>query len=107
MGLRMAHADNGRMPRTHRQLHLAVDNRRRPQRLQSDEQKNGNSIFVPAAGYRIDSQLNFAGEWGSCWSSSPGESDSDRAYSLYFSSGRHYVDWYIRYNGKSIRPVSE
>ena len=68
---------------------------------------NGNSIFLPAAGYRYGSSLNVAGEYGFFWSSTPYESSSYHAYNLYFSSGRQYVNWYGRNCGHSVRPVSE
>ena len=69
--------------------------------------KNGASIFLPAAGWRRGSSLYRAGESGYYWSSTPGESDTQYAYYLYFSSGYHYVDWNRRYYGHSVRPVSE
>ena len=68
---------------------------------------NGNSIFLPAAGYRIGSSLFDAGSKSSCWSSSPNESDSDRAYYLYFYSSYHDMYYYNRDNGQSVRPVIE
>ena len=68
---------------------------------------NGNSIFLPAAGYRCGSSLNNAGECGYYWSSTPGESGSVGAYGLGFGSGWHYVYDYSRYNGLSVRPVLE
>ena len=68
---------------------------------------NGNSIFLPAAGYRYWSSLCHAGEYGYYWSSSPAESNDYRAHRLYFDSSYHNVDWYYRSTGKSVRPVSE
>ena len=68
---------------------------------------NGNSIFLPAAGYRFGSSLNDAGEYGYYWSSTPYESDSYDAYYLSFDSGDHYVNWYSRSHGLSVRPVTE
>ena len=70
-------------------------------------EKNGNSIFLPAAGHRSDPQFDDADEWGLYWSSSPSESNSNFAYNLLFFSGNHRVDWDGRDRGKSIRPVSE
>ena len=66
---------------------------------------NGNSIFLPAAGRREDSELIDAGSWGVCWSSSLSSAYSDRALSLYFDSDGH--DWYYnsRYLGFTVRPV--
>ncbi len=67
--------------------------------------KNGNSIFLPAAGYRNGSSLNDAGAYGYYWSSSLYSGYSNYAYRLYFYSGS--VDWnsYYRYYGQSVRPV--
>ena len=65
---------------------------------------NGNSIFLPAAGCRVESNLNYAANNGFYWSSSMGILIPNRAYHLYF-----YSDDYIlatrRYAGLSIRPV--
>ena len=68
---------------------------------------NGNSIFLPAAGYRYGSSLYYAGECGYYWSSAPDESLSDSAYGLYFDRGILSVGWGSRYRGRSVRPVSE
>ncbi|MDE6808214.1 MAG: DUF1566 domain-containing protein, partial [Prevotella sp.] len=68
---------------------------------------NGNSIFLPAAGFRYGSSLYGARDFGSCWSSTPAESNARNAYDLDFGSGDHYVDCYDRYYGRSVRPVSE
>ncbi len=68
---------------------------------------NGNSIFLPAAGYRFGSSLNDAGGYGGYWSSTPLESNAQNAYYLYFSSSYHGVDWNDRLNGFSVRPVSD
>ena len=66
---------------------------------------NGNSIFLPAAGYRDDSDLSRAGSNGYYWSSSLYTSNSSNAYSLYFSSGDVYWGSYYRYYGRSVRGV--
>ncbi len=68
---------------------------------------NGNSIFLPAAGYRYGTSLYNVGEYGGCWSSTPNESNTLSAYYLNFNSGNHYTTWYYRYYGRSVRPVSE
>ena len=69
--------------------------------------KNGNSIFLPAAGFRYDSNLYSAGSGGYYWSSSLYTSYSDGACYVYF--GSDYVDWLsgYRYYGLSVRPVCE
>ena len=69
--------------------------------------KNGNSIFLPAAGWRYGSSLYDAGEYGYYWSSSPDGSDSDSARSLGFDSSCHYTVRGNRYYGRSVRPVSD
>ena len=68
---------------------------------------NGNSIFLPAAGYRRGSSLYHAGEGSFCWSSTPGGINYDCAFDLNFSSSYRSVDWNYRYCGQSVRPVSE
>ena len=68
---------------------------------------NGNSIFLPAAGYRLDGSLDFAGSYGHYWSSAPYESFSSSAYCLYFYSSDHGVNGSSRNYGRSVRPVTE
>ena len=70
--------------------------------------KNGNSIFLPAAGCRDGTSLRYQGAGGYYWSSTSGESNSNGAFGLYFSSGLHLTDyWRCRGNGRSVRPVSK
>ena len=67
---------------------------------------NGNSIFLPAAGYRPDSSLYDAGSYGYYWSSSLFAYSPSSAYRLSFDSSG--VGWYIngrRCHGQSVRPV--
>ncbi|MBR2368678.1 MAG: hypothetical protein IKA83_00815 [Paludibacteraceae bacterium] len=66
---------------------------------------NGNSIFLPAAGYRSSSDLGGAGSNGDYWSSSLDSDYSYCAYYLYFNSS--YVDGggSSRFCGRSVRPV--
>ncbi len=69
--------------------------------------KNGNSIFLPNAGYR-DGSLRYRVEAGGYyWSSTPYESGTGYACSLYFYSGDCYRGYYQRYYGQSVRPVTE
>ncbi len=68
---------------------------------------NGNSIFLPAVGARYGSSLDYAGEDGYYWSSTPYESGSYYACGLYFDSIWHNVGYYGRDHGRSVRPVSE
>ena len=67
---------------------------------------NGNSIFLPASGYRYGSGLNYAGSDGYYWSSSLRTDSSNYAYC--FSFGSSYVgisSYYTRNYGLSVRPV--
>ena len=68
--------------------------------------KNGNSIFLPAAGYRFDSSLGGAGSLCYYWSSSLYAFDTSYACCLYFTSSD--VAWSSslrRCYGLSVRPV--
>ncbi|MBP3353720.1 MAG: hypothetical protein J6L02_03610 [Bacteroidales bacterium] len=70
--------------------------------------KNGNSIFLPAAGCRDSSDLYYAGSYGYYWSSSLNPSDSYYAYYVYFVSGSVYWSYYYgRCYGLSVRAVCE
>ena len=69
--------------------------------------KNGNSIFLPAAGCRYGTCLGNAGSYGGYWSSSLYESYPYGAWYCYFDSCYHYADYYYgRCLGQSVRPVS-
>ena len=70
---------------------------------------NGKSIFLPAAGFCCNSSLYNAGSDGDYWSSTPLASDPDFAFYLRFDSDGvyWYVEYYCRYEGRSVRPVSE
>lgn len=69
--------------------------------------KNGNSIFLPAAGYRRDGNLNDAGSYGDYWSSSLYASNSNDACGLIFGSSGLGWSSYFRYYGRSVRAVCE
>ena len=69
---------------------------------------NGNSIFLPAAGYRYDTSFYDAGSYGFYWSSSLSTDDPGYAWGVHFISdgvGRYGYD--LRCNGRSVRPVTE
>ncbi len=69
--------------------------------------KNGNSIFLPAAGFRNGTTFYRVGEYGGYWCSTPNESDPYCAYSLRFFPTNHGYDEYYRTDGRCVRPVSE
>ena len=66
---------------------------------------NGNSIFLPAAGYRYRTSLYDVGSNGYYWSSSLSTDYPYYAWDVYF----YYCDLrrrdYSRYIGRSVRPV--
>lgn len=68
---------------------------------------NGNSIFVPAAGYRNGTSLNYDGIQGRYWSAMLGEGyGCYDAWNLIFNSGNYYNgNSYGRDYGHSVRPV--
>ena len=66
---------------------------------------NGNSIFLPAAGYRLDGALGDAGSWGYYWSSTQDEYYSNGAYGLGSGSGASPWVSFNREVGRSVRPV--
>ncbi|MBQ7663715.1 MAG: hypothetical protein IJS43_00640 [Bacteroidaceae bacterium] len=66
---------------------------------------NGNSIFLPAAGYRSGTSLDCAGSGGYYWSRTLNADYPYYAYNLGFSSGYMYVNGYNRYYGRTVRPV--
>lgn len=68
---------------------------------------NGNSIFLPAAGFRIGSSSYYVGSGGYYWGSAPDEKHDGNAYYLGFGGGSHEWYWYYRYFGHSVRAVSE
>ena len=67
---------------------------------------NGNSLFLPAAGYRADSSLYSAGSIGYYWSSYLGTGNPSRAWGLRFDSDYCGMgNFGNRYCGRSVRPV--
>ncbi len=68
---------------------------------------NGNSIFLPAAGFRGIGGLNYAGLGGYYWSSSLSTDDPSNAQGVYLGSGNHYTHHHYRFCGRSVRPVAK
>lgn len=67
---------------------------------------NGNSIFLPAAGW-FDSSLRGLGTLGLYWSATPDESDPNYACILEFEIGYQDTGFYDRSSGYSVRPVCD
>ena len=67
---------------------------------------NGNSIFLPAAGFRSGTDVFGRGNYGYYWSSSL-DSYSYSADHWDFYYVNYYWDYYYRYYGHSVRPVTE
>lgn len=66
--------------------------------------KNGESIFLPAAGYRYcDGSVNYVGSYGNYWSSTP--NGSEYAWSLYFDPSEVSMNYLKRCYGRSVRLV--
>ncbi|MBQ2589516.1 MAG: hypothetical protein II576_09720 [Prevotella sp.] len=67
--------------------------------------RNGNSIFLPAAGSRTNGDLHFPGSFGDYWTSMPnGENFSN---SRQFDSLNAFWHGSYRYTGHSVRPVEK
>ncbi len=68
---------------------------------------NDNSIFLPAAGCGGGTGLDNAGDVGYYWSSSLGTDNPIYAYCLNFFDGLASTNLGDRYNGQSVRALSE
>ena len=68
---------------------------------------NGNSIFLPAAGRRDNTTLGSVGSWGYYRSSSRNAAYPYDAWGVYFRSDQVGRNYYGRFYGHSVRPVSE
>ena len=66
---------------------------------------NGNSIFLPAAGYCAGTSLYHAGSYGGYWSRSLRTICSDDGHLLYFDSSNLDTGRFDRPCGLSVRPV--
>ena len=68
---------------------------------------NGNSIFLPAAGYRVGTSSNYVGSHGYYWSATLNEGDTRYAWYLGFHSGYRSMASSRRNFGHTVRPVTE
>ena len=75
--------------------------------------KNGNSIFIPAAGLYLDGSVGGVGSEGNVWTSSLRTSKPDYAYTLFFdislinADDYEYYGFSYRCNGLPVRGVCE
>ena len=67
--------------------------------------KNGQTLFLPAAGFRWVSELHGAGSYGCYWSRSLYTDDPNYAWYFDFFSHRCGMNYVYRYFGRSVRPV--
>ena len=67
--------------------------------------RNGNSIFLPYAGYKYSTDVDYEGFFGIYWSSTP--NGDQEAKHLDFDSDTKQLDYFglNRYDGLTIRPV--
>ena len=73
---------------------------------------NGNHIFLPAAGFRVNDQLLDKDFFGYYWMSTPYEEEGaeptlNKACFLDMCSYQFYCNWSLRRNGMTIRPVKD
>ena len=69
---------------------------------------NGNSIFIPASGYRMDDVLCEVGSSANYWSSNADSEYPDYAWYLFTKKDRYVGEYRTsRYYGHSVRPVIE
>ena len=67
--------------------------------------KNGNSIFLPAAGCRYGASFGDAGGYGRYWSSTPIGGHFRHAHRLYFDRSKRGLHRNRRHLGLTVRPV--
>lgn len=69
---------------------------------------NGNSIFLPAAGFGCATGSDYVGKTGNYWSSTLSSYYSMSAPGLYFNGSEHFTHPYFqRFHGFSVRPVTD
>ena len=67
---------------------------------------NGNTIFLPAAGFKMDDTDYHVGIMGYYWTSTLSQDASPIAYELYFGNVSCYTKTEELYYGLNVRPVS-
>ena len=66
---------------------------------------NGNSLFLPAAGYRNESTPEATGIIGDYWTSSLDTDYPSGALSFFFNSSNYYISFCNRLYGRNVRAV--
>lgn len=66
---------------------------------------NGQSLFIPAAGYRMSDKVEYVGSDGKYWSSSVYTDYPDLVWSFYFDSINYGTDLYEKASGFTVRLV--
>ena len=66
---------------------------------------NGNSLFLPFAGYFTQNVIQLVGSWGGLWSSSLYTDDPLCSYYFEFFGNTGRINRYTRSYGRPIRPV--
>ena len=66
---------------------------------------NGNKIFLPAAGKRVDSNTENTGTTGYFWASALADRSDFEAFTLEISTAKRAIDYENRFSGLPIRPV--
>ena len=66
---------------------------------------NGNTLFLPAAGYRLNGSVYNAGTYGYVWSRTLSASKTYNACSLIFNPGELYLEDFVRIAGFTVRAV--
>ena len=67
---------------------------------------NGNTIFLPAAGYKEEATLKGTGNEGEYWSSDANEDYTQAAYCFYFTLSTNKMIRDYKNYGASVRPVT-
>ena len=67
--------------------------------------KNGKSLFIPNAGYRMDDEINGIGDFGGTWLNLLETKYSSEAWYLYSSSDYYSMNTNLRYYGMTVRAV--
>ena len=70
------------------------------------EMEASGAVFLPAAGYRMASEVEFVGDYGCYWSSTPYD-DPLNAYQFEFHGNSRTVESHLRYEGLSVRLVKD